>query len=220
MAPTGPADGFHRLFAHRLLAENEAVSSMLAKLDQEVDYIDALVHRGTQRDAVLFSVGATNPRPGPPRKAEDKRQAIATLIRDMPPGCSATEHSCLTKPREEQCWNARADREIARECVVSHTTVADERQKFMEKLRLAKWPVYDPDIHPPEDRAADDDGCQQHLGRNTETPKIDPPEVGQYPQRRGGGHAGRLSGGPGRLRPDGPAGAGSTPRPSGRSTSP
>lgn len=126
------ADGFHRLFAHQMLAENEAVSSMLDKLGQDVEHIDALSYRGTQRDAVLFSVGA-NAKHGLPRKPEDKRQAIATLVRDVQPGCSATLHYCRTKRREEQCWNAWSDREIARQCDVSHHTVADERRIFMSE---------------------------------------------------------------------------------------
>jgi hypothetical protein len=128
------ADGFHRLFAHQMLAENEAVSSMLDKLGQDVEHIDALSYRGTQRDAVLFSVGA-NARHGLPRKPEDKRQAIATLVRDVQPGCRPFFHTCRTKPEEEQCWNAWSDREIARKCDVSHHTVADERRIFMAELQ-------------------------------------------------------------------------------------
>jgi hypothetical protein len=128
------ADGFHRLFAHQMLAENDAVSSMLAKLGQDVTVIDATVHHGTQRQAILFSVAA-NAKHGLPRKPEDKRQAIATLVRDVQSPCLANFHLCRTKPREEQCWNAWADREIARECGVSHTTVADERQKFHAELQ-------------------------------------------------------------------------------------
>jgi hypothetical protein len=131
------ADGFHRLFAHQMLAENDAVSSMLDKLGQDVTVIDAMVHHGTQRQAILFSVGA-NAHHGLPRKPEDKRQAIRTLIRDIQQPCSSSIHFCRTKPEDEQCWNAWADRAIARECGVSHSTVADEREKFMAELRAGQ----------------------------------------------------------------------------------
>jgi hypothetical protein len=131
------ADGFHRLFAHQMLAGNEAVSNLLATLGQDVTQIAAEVRHGTQRDAVLYSVGA-NAAHGLPRKPEDKRQAIRTLVRDVQEGCEVDFHICRTKPRNEQCWNAWSDREIGRECVVSYTTVADERRIFMEELHTAQ----------------------------------------------------------------------------------
>jgi len=127
------ADGFHRLFAHRMLAGNESVVNLLAQLDQDIQRIAATVHRGSQRDAVLFSVGA-NALHGLPRKNEDKRQAVATLVRDVQEGCSVSFHTCRTKSDEEQCWNAWSDREIARKCVVSHTLVAHVRAEYMHEL--------------------------------------------------------------------------------------
>jgi hypothetical protein len=127
------ADGFHRLFAHQMLAGNESVINLLAQLDQDVQRITARVHHGSQRDAVLFSVGA-NALHGLPRKNEDKRQAVDTLVRDVQEGCSVSFHTCRTKPVEEQCWNAWSDREISRQCVVSHTLVASVRAEYMHEL--------------------------------------------------------------------------------------
>src|SRR4051812_44343737 len=36
--------------------------------------------------------------------------------------------------RPEQCWNAWSDREIGRQCVVSHTLVAHVRAEYMHEL--------------------------------------------------------------------------------------
>jgi vacuolar-type H+-ATPase subunit I/STV1 len=83
------ADGFHRYFANK----------KAGYLD-----IEANVHEGTRRDAVLFSVGA-NAKHGLRRTAEDKRKAILTLINDLE-------------------WSEWSDREIARRCSVSAVTVA------------------------------------------------------------------------------------------------
>jgi hypothetical protein len=127
------ADGFHRLFAHQMLAGNEQVAGLLAQLDQDVRRIAATVHPGTQRDAVLFSVGA-NASHGLPRKNEDKRQAVQTLVRDVQDGCTPDLHICRTKRREEQCWNAWSDRAIARQCAVSNTMVSGIRAEFMAEL--------------------------------------------------------------------------------------
>lgn len=60
------ADGFHRYFAHK-------------KIDA-LD-INAEVHQGTQRDAVLHSVGA-NSAHGLRRTNDDKRKAVLTLLED------------------------------------------------------------------------------------------------------------------------------------------
>jgi len=69
--------------------------------------IDADIRQGTRRDAVLYSVGA-NSQHGLPRTIADKRQAVITLLND-------TE------------WGQWSDREIARQCHVSHTYVAQLR---------------------------------------------------------------------------------------------
>lgn len=60
------ADGFHRLFAHKKL---------------ELVEIDAEIHSGTRRDAVLYSVGANRKHGLPPSNA-DKRKAVELLLND------------------------------------------------------------------------------------------------------------------------------------------
>lgn len=87
------ADGFHRFHAHRA-----------ANLIE----IDCDVRVGTQRDAVLFSVGA-NAAHGLRRTNEDKRKAVATLLSDAE-------------------WSTWSDREIARTCGVTHPFVANLRR--------------------------------------------------------------------------------------------
>ncbi|QUY45723.1 streptomycin biosynthesis regulator [Acaryochloris marina] len=86
------ADGFHRVEARRMLKEKK---------------VDAEVHLGTQRDAVLYAVGA-NSTHGLRRTNADKRRAVERLLRD-----------------EE--WSQWSDREIARRTFVS--------QPFVSKLR-------------------------------------------------------------------------------------
>ena len=127
------ADGFHRLFAHQMLAGNESVVNLLAQLDQDVQRIAARVHRGSQREAILFSVGA-NALHGLPRKNEDKRQAVDTLVRDIQEGCAVGNHVCRGRPPEEQCWNAWSNGEIARQCVVSRSLVYSVRADFEEEI--------------------------------------------------------------------------------------
>jgi hypothetical protein len=60
------ADGFYRLEARRKLGQNA---------------IGAHVRQGSQRDAILFSLGA-NARHGLPRTPEDKRRAVLVMLRD------------------------------------------------------------------------------------------------------------------------------------------
>lgn len=83
------ADGFHRFMAAR---------------KAEIAELDAVVHQGTRRDAVLYSVGA-NAAHGLPRTNADKRFAVTMLLQD-----------------EE--WARWSNQEIARRCCVSPTTVA------------------------------------------------------------------------------------------------
>jgi hypothetical protein len=87
------ADGFHRFMAAR--AANKSS-------------LEAAVHQGTRRDAVLYSVGA-NAAHGLPRTNADKRRAVTLLLQD-----------------EE--WAAWSDREIARRCCVGHHLVAAVRE--------------------------------------------------------------------------------------------
>ena len=60
------ADGYHRLEAHKQLG---------------LVHIEADIRQGTQRDAVLFSVGA-NAQHGKRRTNADKRRAVLTLLED------------------------------------------------------------------------------------------------------------------------------------------
>lgn len=86
------ADGFHRVHA--------AMQAGLA-------CISADVRRGTQRDAILFSVSA-NATHGMRRTNEDKRQAVTLLLEDAE-------------------WAQWSDREIARRTATSHVFVAKLR---------------------------------------------------------------------------------------------
>jgi len=68
------------------------------------------VREGTSRDAILFSFGA-NGTHGLRRTAADKRKAVTTMLEDI----------------EWQDWS---DREIARQCCVSHPFVAALRKEL------------------------------------------------------------------------------------------
>lgn len=87
------ADGFHRFHGASKAGRKE---------------ITCNVHKGTQREAILFSVGA-NASHGLRRTNEDKRAAVLTLLND-----------------EE--WGKWSAREIARACAVS--------QPFVSELRI------------------------------------------------------------------------------------
>ena len=89
------ADGNHRLTAH----ETEGRTT-----------IQAEVHEGGKRDAILFACGA-NAMNGIRRTNADKRQAVERLLVDA----------------EWSKWN---DSEIARRCSVHHTTVATLRSEL------------------------------------------------------------------------------------------
>jgi len=93
------ADGFHRFFAHK----------NIGALD-----IQAEVHQGTKRDAILHSVGA-NASHGLRRTNEDKRKAVTTLLEDAE-------------------WVKWSDREIARQCGVSHEFVRQLRSLICQPL--------------------------------------------------------------------------------------
>jgi hypothetical protein len=82
------ADGFHRWHANK----------KAGFLDIEAD-----VHEGTRRDAILWSVGC-NADHGLRRTNDDKRKAVLTLLNDLE-------------------WSEWSDNEIGRRCHVSHTFV-------------------------------------------------------------------------------------------------
>jgi hypothetical protein len=93
------ADGFHRYWANRKIKS---------------DYIFAHVHQGTQRDAILYSVGA-NADHGLRRTNGDKRKAVLTM---------------LTNPLVslDDDGNPRSNYEVARYCHVSEITVRRVRK--------------------------------------------------------------------------------------------
>ncbi|MEX0661158.1 MAG: ParB/RepB/Spo0J family partition protein [Balneolaceae bacterium] len=72
--------------------------------------IEADVKSGTKRDAVLYSVSA-NSKHGLRRTNSDKRKAVMTLLND-----------------DE--WSGWSDREIARQCAVSHEFVRQRRSSL------------------------------------------------------------------------------------------
>lgn len=88
------ADGYHRVLA--------------AELAHRTD-IEADIRQGTQRDAILHSVGV-NAAHGLRRTAEDKRRAVMRLL-------------------EDEEWRAWSDRAIAEKCSVSDKTVAALRRE-------------------------------------------------------------------------------------------
>lgn len=102
------ADGYHRYFANK----------KAGFLD-----IEATIHEGTRRDAVLFSVG-TNAVHGLRRTNDDKRKAVLTLVNDLE-------------------WSEWSDHEIARRCHVSVMTVG----RVKKSLNLEKTEVKYKDKH-------------------------------------------------------------------------
>lgn len=66
------ADGFHRFFATKKTSLGKHSGGPT---------IAAVIHQGTKRDAILFSIGA-NAAHGLPRSNEDKRRAVLTLLED------------------------------------------------------------------------------------------------------------------------------------------
>ncbi|MEC4818037.1 MAG: ParB N-terminal domain-containing protein [Scytonema sp. PMC 1069.18] len=95
------ADGFHRWHAHK---------------NQEEDVIACIIHQGSRRDAVLFSVGAnTENKPALPRSRQDKHRAVLTLLQD----------------RE---WGTWSDREIAKQCKVSQPFVSRLKNNLTDNV--------------------------------------------------------------------------------------
>ncbi len=88
------ADGFHRYEAYALAQVYDAPAD---------------IRQGTQRDAILFSVGA-NASHGLRRTNDDKRRAVQTLLSDPE-------------------WAVWSNREIARQCQVDEKTVRRYREE-------------------------------------------------------------------------------------------
>lgn len=93
------ADGFHRYEAYARARVNK---------------VPADVRQGTQRDAILYSVGA-NASHGLRRTNDDKRRAVMVLLNDPE-------------------WSKWSNREIARQCAVSEWMVRDARGSICESL--------------------------------------------------------------------------------------
>ena len=93
------ADGFHRYEAYARARAND---------------VPADVRQGTQRDAILYSVGA-NASHGLRRTNDDKRRAVMVLLNDPE-------------------WSKWSNREIARQCAVSEWMVRDARGSICENL--------------------------------------------------------------------------------------
>ncbi len=103
------ADGFHRWQAHHNRSE---------------EVIACVIHQGSRRDAVLYSVGANaDHKPALPRSRQDKRRAVMTLLQDPE-------------------WKEWSDREVARRCHVGNRFVGDVRRSLCpghsEKSRTYK----------------------------------------------------------------------------------
>lgn len=134
------ADGFHRYHAH----------SHVGALD-----IDAETITGTQRDAVLYSVGV-NATHGLKRSNADKRKAVETLLNDPE-------------------WSKWSDREIARQCSVSNHLVANIR-----KYHLGEFP--DSKSHLGE--STEDKSNVRKVERNGKTYEQDTSNIGKSRQQK------------------------------------
>jgi hypothetical protein len=95
------ADGFHR----------RGAALKVGKKSIDVDVRKPLDGESGQRSAILFAVGANDDH-GHNRTQTDKRHAVEMLLRDPE-------------------WSKWTDREIARQCRVSHPFVATQRTKLI-----------------------------------------------------------------------------------------
>ena len=103
------ADGFYRTVAAETIKMRE---------------ISCDVRQGTQRDAILYSVGA-NATHGLRRTNEDKRRAVMMLLND---------------PK----WAKWSDREIARRCVVDNSFVSRMRESIQPAPSVDKQQIEQP----------------------------------------------------------------------------
>lgn len=92
---------------------SDGVHRYLAYEDLKIQTIVAEIHKGTERDAIYYAVGA-NSNHGLRRTNQDKRKAVITLLRDME-------------------WQKMSDNSIAEACRVS--------QPFVGKIRK-EMPTY------------------------------------------------------------------------------
>jgi len=76
--------------------------------------IDAKVHNGTVRDAILFAIGA-NATHGKPRTNKDKRHAVEMLLAD-------------------ETWREQSDNQLAKIAAVSQPLVSSIRSKLITDI--------------------------------------------------------------------------------------
>lgn len=95
------ADGFHRIEAARRYCHREKLAPISIPCD---------IRQGSQRDAILYSVGA-NAEHGLRRTNADKRRAVLRLLQDAE-------------------WSQWSNREIARRCKVDEKTVRNLRNEL------------------------------------------------------------------------------------------
>jgi ParB-like nuclease domain len=94
---------------HRLDAQQSAYP--------DVEEIECRVHPGNRDDALLFACGA-NAQHGLRRSRRDKMKAVTTLL-------------------SSERWSGWSDREIARQCGVSHGFVAAIRRDHLDSIPVA-----------------------------------------------------------------------------------
>jgi len=139
------ADGFHRVLAAKKLGYTK---------------IDAEIHQGTQRDAVLFSCGV-NADHGLRRTNADKRRAVFKLLRDGE-------------------WGQWSSQEIARRCAVSSQFVGDLRRELRGESSAAS--INGLEIEPPAVRMAERGATTytmrtQNIGRRPSNGAVSTPTV-------------------------------------------
>lgn len=118
---------------HRVLARNRA----------GFDEIEAVVEKGTYRDAVLRAAGANHSH-GLPRSNADKRFAVRALL-------------------EDKTWGKRSDRWLADACKVSRGLVSEVRTELAQ-AQVAKLPPA-----AASDRVVTDDDATARVGRDGKT---------------------------------------------------
>jgi hypothetical protein len=101
----------------------------------DAEGIQCKIHSGDRDDALLFACGA-NAQHGLQRSRSDKLKAVITLI-----------HS--------ERWSGWSDREIARQCGVSHTYVAAVRSEHLATFPDAQEQAAATDTRPASDSASD-----------------------------------------------------------------
>lgn len=124
-----------------------------------VDALSAEMHQGTRRDAILFAAGA-NATHGLRRTNADKRRAVMTLLQD-----------------EE--WQRWSNREMARQCGVTHTFVGKLRKEFLEggqEPAAARMGRTGPEAERNSPRAAGDAERHTPLSQVYDDPTPAPPD--------------------------------------------